>query len=113
MNTYKLNLNEYDISPKLYKELEYFSLQYGEKMQKLRADSTPPEYAAQLRHDVDIIESALIKASDPVNREALRKSVTDKMPYKNLQVYCGQNQFYHMRREYFHQLAISLNRIPA
>lgn len=120
---------KYKIDDYVYNELKWFCFQYEQKRQKLKDcyylksmnyDGVRCENhneniaqikainAAQLSHDVDMIDTALRLASDTATYEFLKKNVTQKnMPYERLgAVPMGRRQFYEMRAKFFHILKI-------
>ena len=123
-----LKLDMYEISPRAYRELYYFCLQYGEMKQRLRdiysvasgrisampkgtdiSDSTAKKAmaAAQLRTNIELIERAARQADDEIDGYILR-NVTEGAGYTYLRhamnMPCGRNKFYKARRKFFYIL---------
>lgn len=123
-----LKLDMYEISPRAYRELYYFCLQYGEMKARLRelysvasgvisamprgtdiADSTAKKAmaAAQLRTNIELIERAARQADDEIDGYILR-NVTEGTGYTYLRhalnMPCGRNKFYKARRKFFYIL---------
>lgn len=120
-----LKLSDHNISKEKYNELRYFCLQYWSKKQEIeklygtsgassdgmpRASGcgNPTEKAAlrliQLKGDIQMIEQTAIEA-DPNLYTWILKSVTEGIPYENMDVPAGRRQFYEARRYFFCLLA--------
>ncbi|MCI1958416.1 MAG: hypothetical protein LKJ25_02180 [Clostridia bacterium] len=102
------NLSEYNISLYEYRELEYFCLQYREKKQRLGQISlTNIEHykgeKVNLENDLKMIDLAAYKA-DSYIYNAILKNVIDGISYEYLNVKCGRQQFYKLRRLFFFNL---------
>lgn len=119
-----LQLRDQGISEMRYRELEYFCLQYGEKitlaasLAHTQADYTfdPTGKAVcrrdQLLHDVELIERAAtvatVECGKPGLFDGLLRYVTraDKPPIDTLP--CGRRHFYEVRRLFFCVLDVML-----
>ncbi len=128
MNKRDLNLSKYGISPKRYRELYYFCLQYEEMKEKLKSiyalqsskfdsniqsnvasDPTQKKAiaAAKISKDLEIIEQTAIEADDEIYQYLLM-NVTNQIPYTYLRydlgMPCGHDKFYKARRRFYYLL---------
>ena len=120
-----MKLSDHNITKEKRNELRYFCLQYWSKKQEIEklygtsgASSdgmprgsgcgNPTEKAAlrliQLKGDIRMIEQTAIEA-DPNLYVWILKSVTEGIPYENMDVPAGRRQFYEARRYFFYLLA--------
>lgn len=128
-NRKDLKLDKYEISPRAYRELYYFCLQYGEMREKLKniytsvqnikistqphgtdlSDETPKRAiaASKLRRNIEMIERSARLADDEIDGYLL-KNVTEEMSYtylrNSLGMPCGRTKFYRARRKFFYLL---------
>lgn len=128
MNKRDLNLSKYGISPKRYRELYYFCLQYDEMKEKLHSiyslqssqlsnniqsnsisDPTLKKALAaeKLSKEVELIEQTAI-AADAEIYQYLLINVTTQVPYTflryDLGMPCGHDKFYKTRRKFYYLL---------
>ena len=125
MRKFDLKLDKYGISRYAYRELLNVCLQYPDK--KLQFEgmygpravkltgmpgggdvSDPTAQTAirteRLRDDVEAIEAAAKEADEAIAPYILR-NVTTGMSWERMDVPCGINQFYTLRRKFFYILA--------
>lgn len=88
--------------PHLTKELKEFCLQYDNKMKYIRKNGCSIR-GCRFKEEVDMIESALREATKDCecNYDALKKNVTQDIPVKSLQLFCGVNQFTSLRKKFY------------
>ncbi|MEL7568932.1 MAG: hypothetical protein AAGU14_00045 [Eubacteriaceae bacterium] len=128
MDKRDINLTKYDISPKRYRELYYFCLQYEEMKEKLNSiyslqstrldnniqssstlDLTQKKALAaeKLSREVELIEQTAIAADNEIYQYLLM-NVTNQVPYTflryDLGMPCGEKYFYKARRKFFYLL---------
>lgn len=127
MDKRDINLTKYDISPKRYRELYYFCLQYEEMKEKLHSiyslqstrldnniqssssDQTIKKALAaeKLSREVELIEQTAIAAGSEIYQYLLM-NVTNQVPYTYLRydmgMPCGEKYFYKARRKFFYLL---------
>lgn len=124
-----LSLNKYNISKNRYRELLYFCRQYREKKIQLasmcfisspKLNGMPSGGAAgdptmhraldnaALQRDIELIETAAKEAGGNLS-EYIITNVCDEIPYRHLNVPCGINQFYTLRRHFFWLLSKNKN----
>lgn len=125
-NKRDLRLNQYGISKFAYRELSNFCLQYEDKKNRINdlnntyrspqvtglphgsGTSNPVEEAAikadQLQRDVELIQKTAYE-TDSVIAPAILKNVTQGIQYDYMEIPCGKNQFYTLRRKFFYLLA--------
>lgn len=125
MRDYALQLEKWEISREMYRELVHFCRQYDDKksrasfergMQAIVSNGMPsagnvsdPTAARAIRalkwqKDVDDIDTAAHEAAQELDGYLLRH-VTRGVPYSCLGVPCGINQFGQMRRKFYFLLA--------
>ena len=108
-----LRLEEYGISKYRFRELESFVRQHGEKiagLQKIqekwawRKNMRPERRellrAAQYRQDIRMVEEAARQAGGVMAGELLR-NVMEEVPWERLDVPCGRETFYRIRRQFY------------
>lgn len=128
MDKRNINLTNYDISPKRYRELYYFCLQYEEMKEKLKSiyslqsskldnniqsnstsDATQKKALAaeKLSREVELIEQTAIAADNELYQYLLM-NVTNQVPYTYLRydlgMPCGHDKFYKARRRFYYLL---------
>lgn len=125
MRTYNLRLDQYNISNAMYRELLYFCRQYDDKRQRagmarglsaVKTDGMPhgtgtgdptaakAARAARLQADVDLIDQTAREAADELAPYLIR-NVTRGVPYACLEMPCGKNEFWRIRKRFFYLLA--------
>ena len=92
-----------------YNELRYFCLQYGAKKKEIERIEKACDIgrflqSLQLKEEVELIEDTALEA-DPELYKWTLKSVTEGIPYENMDVPAGRRQFYETRRYFFFLLA--------
>ena len=108
-----LRLEEYGISKYRFRELESFVRQHGEKIaglqkiqekwawrRNLRPERREILQAAQYRRDIQMVEDAARQAGGVMAGELLR-NVMDGIPWERLDVPCGRETFYRIRRQFY------------
>lgn len=130
MNKRDISLTKYDISPKRYRELYYFCLQYDEMKERLESiyslqsskidnnvqsnsisDSTQKKAIAaeKISTKMELIEQTAIEADSQIYQYLLM-NVTNQVPFTylhyDLGMPCGEKYFYKARRKFFYLLDI-------
>lgn len=128
MDKRDLKLSKYNISPKRYRELYYFCLQYEEMKERIESiyslqstkldnniqsnstsDATQKKALAaeKLSKEVELIEQTAIAAGSEIYQYLLM-NVTNQVPYTYLRydmgMPCGEKYFYKARRKFFYLL---------
>mgnify|MGYP004729514335 FL=1 len=103
-----LKLSDHNVTTKKYNELRYFCLQYGDKRRELErihgAGGKEIPRVRQIKEEIELIEQTALEA-DPELYKWTLKSVTEGIPYENMDVPAGRRQFYETRRYFFFLLA--------
>lgn len=105
-----LMLEEYGISQNAYRELLYFCKQHDEKKRAMEnhylvqssmyKQENKESKALIFARDVQLIENAAKKIAPFYHRELL-KNVTKGIPFEQLDIPYGRNQFFKERRKFF------------
>lgn len=116
-----LMLEEYGVSQNAYRELLYFCRQHDEKKRAMEnyyfiqvsiykqrsienkidmSNEIKDAKAKTFAKDVDLIENAAKKVA-PFYHKELLKNVTQGIPFEQLDVPYGRNQFFKERRKFF------------
>lgn len=103
-----LKLSDHNVTTKKYNELRYFCLQYGDKRRELErihgAGGKEIPRVRKIKEEIELIEQTALEA-DPELYKWTLKSVTEGIPYENMDVPAGRRQFYETRRYFFFLLA--------
>lgn len=108
----------YKISDNEYRELKYFCLRYPEMVivcamviaeggldAAIVNKGIDIKKYRECQKNVAMIDDALyLAANNEVIRKYLRRSVTEKVKFENLDVPMGRQQFYELRRKFFYIL---------
>ena len=96
----------YKIDKYEYLELKYLCLRYWEEKKiASQANEASSGYAISCVNDVVMINRAIELSTDnEVMRKYLLRAVTNNIPYEQLDIPLGKNQYYELRKKFFYTL---------